>query len=584
MADIQQNELKNWQDRIRDGQRFQQKIARSQEWARYKQYYRHEFAPSTLPVNLMFSLLRSMVPQIYFRNPKVTVTPRKPGMESELMARLVQKLDNWLLYELMTKREIKKMISDTFFCGTASGFHGYDSQYGLDTTRMVGGMFSLTQFDTKGNRIESNKNVQPGMPWFLRARPEDVIYPWGTCDSESVEWVALRVFRQVRDIKADKKYSNTEGLTGSVSPRRSSPEGGTIQPIPESGAMSVRPDEAWVELWEIHDGRSGDVLGLTMEHDKLIRKDTDEMQVEGLPVETLTFNGDPDYIYGIPDARIVEPQLLELIEIRTQAMKHRRIDILKGLVKKGALSQEEIMKLTSPEVMAIAQVESEGSIRDAFAPISPGASGILQDLSLAGDIVRGDIREMVGFSRVAQGDYQGKTHVSAAETDQVFKSLNIRLDERRDAVADLLSNIVRKWNQQIFTRWTAERVAQITGPDGARWWLSFTGPQIKDEYDLLVEPEEGPPMDSQSKRNMILQTAEVWAKLNQGAIAQGASVPQEIQRALFGQFDEIGIDVDKLIAQSQNISQAAQQMIAQGQGQSQGQPASIGQVAQGYQR
>lgn len=584
MAKIVQSDVKEWSERIQAGQRFQKDIARSQEWDRYKAYYRHEFKPNTLPVNLMFSLCRSMVPQIYFRNPKVTVTPRKPGIEAELMARLVQKLDNWLLYELMTKREIKKMITDAFFCGTASGFHGYDSQYGLDTSRMVGGMFSLTQFDGKGNRIEANKNVQPGMPWFLRARPEDVIYPWGCTDSESVEWVALRVFRQVRDIKADKKYTNKEGLTGSLTPIRTSPEGGMVTQLPTSGAGAINPDEQWVELWEVHDGRSGKVFGLSMEHPKLLRKDADEMQIEGLPVETLTFNSDPDYIYGVPDARIVEPQLLELLEIRTQAMKHRRVDILKGLVKKGAITEEEILKLTSADVMAIAAVETEGSIRDAFTPVTPGASGILQDLAAAGEIVRGDVREMVGFSRNAVGDYQGKSHVSAAETNQVFKSLNIRLDERRDAVADLLTNIVRKWNQQIFTRWTAERIEQVTGPDGARWWLNFTGPQLKDEYDLMIEPEEGPPMDSGSKREMILQTAEIWAKLNAGAIAQGAPVPAEIQRALFGQFDEIGVDVDKLLAQAQQTSQAAQAMISQGTGQSAAQPASIGQVAQGYQR
>lgn len=584
MSGIIRDEAQDWKERIRAGLHFQQSIARSKDWERYKAYYRHEFAPGTLPVNLMFSLCRSMVPQIYFRNPKVTVTARRPGMEAELMARLVQKLDNWLLYELMTKREIKKMITDAFFCGTATGFHGYDSEFGLDTSRMIGGMYTMSQFNTKGERIESNKNVQPGMPWFLRARPEDVVYPWGCTSSESVEWVAMRIFRQVRDVRADKRYSNKEGLTGSITPIRTTAEGGRVEPIPGSGAGAISPDEQWVELWQVHDGRTGKVFALSMDHPKLLRKDTDEMQLEGLPSETLVFNSDTDYIYGIPDARIVEPQLLELIEIRTQAMKHRRVDILKGLVKKGSLSPEEIQKLTSADVMAIAQVESEGSIRDAFLPISPGASGILQDLSMAGDIVRGDIREMVGFSRVAQGDYQGKSHVSAAETDRVFQSLNIRLDERRDAIADLLANIVRKWNQQIFTRWTGERVAQIAGPDGAKWWLKFTGPQIKDEYDLMVEPEEGPPMDSQSKRSMILQTAEVWAKMNAGAIAQGAPVPPEIQRAMFGQFDELGIDVDRLIAQAQTTSAAAQQMIAQGTGQSQVQAAGIGEVAQGYGR
>lgn len=562
-------DTKMWQDRIKDGQRFQQKFAQSKQWQQYKSYYRHEFKAGQVPVNLMFSILRSMVPQVYFRNPKVTITPRKPGLEAELNARIVQKLDNWLLREISIKRELKKMVEDTFFCGTAAGFHGYDSLYGyapklLDSS----GQFTLSQFNSTGDRIETNANVSPGMPWFLRSRPDDVVYPHGSTSQDTLDWVAFRVFRALSDVKADKKYSNQSDLTGTQTPIRTGPEGAESPDVLDKVAGDG-DDEQWVELWQVHDVRRRKVIVLTMDHDKLLRDDKDDLQIDGLPLETLTFNPDPDYIYGIPDARIIEPQLLELIEIRTQAMKHRRLDILKGLVKKGAMTPENIMKLTSEDVMALAEVETEFDIKQAFAPVNPGVSGILQDLALAGELVRGDIRETVGFSRNSSGEYQGKTHISAEETSRVFQAANIRLDERRDAVADLLTNVVRRFNQQIFTNWTQERVAQVIGPDGAKWWLKFTGPQIKDEYDLAVEPEEGAPLDSESKKQLTLQLAEVWAKLNQGAIAQGLPIPGEIQRALFNQFDELGVDIDKLGAQSMAISTGAQAGIAaQGGGQS----------------
>ena len=81
---------------ILNGMKFQQKYAKSNMWPQYKAYYRHEFPDGTLPVNVVFSVLRSMVPQVYFRNPHVTVTPTKPGLEYELHARLVEDIDNWL--------------------------------------------------------------------------------------------------------------------------------------------------------------------------------------------------------------------------------------------------------------------------------------------------------------------------------------------------------------------------------------------------------------------------------------------------------------------------------------------------------
>lgn len=571
-------EAKLWQDRIMNGLRFQQKIGRSNEWARYKAYYRHEFASNTLPVNLMFSVLRALTPQIVLRNPKVTATTRRSGLEAEIFARILQKLDNWLLYELMTKRELKKLVSDCFFAGTASGFVGYDSQFGYNSELSdPTGQFSMTQFDKKGDRIEMNTGVNPGMPWFLRARPEDVVFPWGATDAASLDWVAMRVFRRVSDLQRDKKYSNTADLTGDIAPVRTMPEGGQQVDVQNNAVVSPDPEARWVELWQVHDARSGKVLGLTMNSTNLLRKDVDEMQIEGLPVETVTFNPDPDYIYGIPDARIIEPQLLELIDIRTQAQAHRRVDVIKSLVKKGTITAEEIQKLKSGDVNAFVSIETEGSIRDSVLPLSPGVAGILNDLNAMGAVVQGDVREMVGFSRILMGEFQGKTHVSASETDAVMQSLNIRLDERRDAMADLLAKVVRKFNQYIFTYWTADRVESIIGPDGAKWWVKFNGPQIKDEYDIIIEPEEGRSLDTASKRAQFIEAAKIWAEMNQGAIKQGIPVPAEIQRALFGQFDDLGLDIDRLLAQNAAGNKAAMASMM-GAGASPENPATVGQL------
>jgi hypothetical protein len=148
-------------------------------------------------------------------------------------------------------------------------------------------------------------------------------------------------------------------------------------------------------------------------------------------------------------------------------------------------------------------------------------------------------------------------------------------------MADLLTKVVRKFNQYIFTYWTADRVESIVGPDGAKWWLKFNGPAIKDEYDLMIEPEEGRSLNTQSKRQQFMEVAKVWAELNAGAIAQGQPVPPEIQRALFGQYDDIGLDIDRLIAQNGAASKSMQiQQMMGGMGASAQNPISAGQLAQ----
>jgi len=252
-------------------------------------------------------------------------------------------------------------------------------------------------------------------------------------------------------------------------------------------------------------------------------------------------------------------------------------------VKNGELEIKRLDDLTDEKVMAFIEAETDGPLKDSVMPFTPGASGVLADLSLSAEQVRSDVREVVGFSRVAQGEFQGKTHVSAEETKKVFQSLNIRLDERRDMMADLLTNILRRFNQIVFTQWDQERVSRVVGPDGAQWWLRYTGQQIKDEYDLKVTPEEGPNLDTAAKFDLGIKAAEVWATLNQGAIAQGAAVPAEIQRLIFNQFQGSGLDIDRLLAQSQAASSQAQTAL-QGLGQSQGSAVSPGLAAQAIQQ
>jgi hypothetical protein len=216
-------------------------------------------------------------------------------------------------------------------------------------------------------------------------------------------------------------------------------------------------------------------------------------------------------------------------------------------------------------------------------PMPASARGVLQDMALAADQVRQDVREMVGFSRTSQGEYQGKTHVAAAETRAVMAAHGIRVDERQDMVADLLTRVIRKCNQLVFSRWDQSRVASILGPDGAQYWVNFTGQQLLDEYDYVVAPEEGVEMDSATKVDLGTRAAQSWAQMNQGLIAQGMPVPQEIQRLLFSGFQDTGLDIDRLLAQTQAIYQGMQGGAgAQSDGapgQSPSQPIDMGQLA-----
>jgi len=536
----------DWQQEIRNGLKFREYYGGDKDWHRYKDYYRHKFN-SPLPVNMMFSILRSISAQTYFRNPSITVTPRKPGIKYQLHARIVEKICRWLIKQTQVKQQLKQMISDSFLCGTAIGVHGYDSEYGFSSND---GPATLTQFDKKGYKIEYNSFINPGMPWFLRVRPDDVVFPWGTVDKSSAPWFAFRKLRPLDDLRKDPKYKVPKDMKGTFVQQRSDSEG-AVEATPETSLFrDMQQGQQWVELWIIHDACTGRTYTITLDdaNKTFLRDEEDPMQIDGLPCETLIPNPDPDYIWGVPDARIIEPQLLEVNEIRTQSMYHRRVDMLKMLYKKGSIDADELKKLLSEKVELAVGIEAEGSIRDAVMPMSPSVTGILQDMGFQAEQARQDIRETVGFSRVQMGEFQGKSHVTKSEVDKVMAKSDIRIEERRDQMADMVVSIASNYMQMIYKNWTTPVVQDIIGPDGAMWWLQFTGPEIAGEYNFDVNPSTAAPQDIDSRKRDAIEMSKAWTEMNSGRIQQGQPVPAELQRYFFQNYD--GIDVQQLVSES----------------------------------
>ena len=155
--------------------------------------------------------------------------------------------------------------------------------------------------------------------------------------------------------------------------------------------------------------------------------------------------------------------------------------------------------------------------------------------------------------RVAQGEFQGKSHVTATEVSQTVNRGDIRLDENRDAMADMLTNIIRKYNQLIFKYWDTPRVIDIVGPDGAKWWIKYTAEEIRGEYDVRIDPFSAASTNPEQRKQDALEMARAWSEMNQKSIAEGKPVPPEIQRYFFSQYD--GINVDKLL-EEQGLNEA----------------------------
>lgn len=493
--------VEEWQYLIDLGEKYKIKFSTCKDWPKWRAWYRGDFDEDCetpdYNINRIFSYIKSAIPRVYFRTPSISITARRP--EYSAHARVVETLDNWLVLETNIKESLKTAILDAYLSGIGPIKLGYDSEFGFIPEQAVGeNRETATQAGVKdGTAIEYNQSIQPGMPWASAVLPDDIVTPWGYTNARSLPWIAHRIVRPLADVKQDQKYDQRARL---------SLKGGFSIPSDKSRDNNLWSNgnrESYCLLYEIRDYKRKKLIVIC--EDRCLMEVDDTLQIDGAPYEFIIFNEDRERFWPIPDAKILEPQQLEMNECRQYSRKARKQMLLKFLYQKNAITQENLEKLLSNDIEdASAGVEILAeNILSAVHVMQPGTA-MSDALIREFQQLDADMRDALGFSQNQMGEFVPFHNKTAKEAGIVDESSNLRSDERRDVVADVLSNIVRKWNQYIFTYWDKPKLVEIIGMDGLQYWVEYTGQQLKAEYTLVINPETGQPVS----RNLRQQVAQ----------------------------------------------------------------------------
>ena len=84
--------------------------ASESKWPMWQAFYRGDYHESILPKNVVFMMLRMMTPRIYFRNPGISITPKKPGPEATAVAKVMERVSNQMMIHMGVKQESKKQL------------------------------------------------------------------------------------------------------------------------------------------------------------------------------------------------------------------------------------------------------------------------------------------------------------------------------------------------------------------------------------------------------------------------------------------------------------------------------------------
>jgi hypothetical protein len=440
-------------------------------------------------------------------------------------ARIIERMDNKMIQQMKVKKQMKAMVQDAFMFGTSVGKLGFGAQF--TAVPIPGG--TGAPVGRGGERFEYSSLIFDNMPWFRRVRTGDFVVPWGTSDIDDTRWEAEWIKRDVDDVKSDPRFRNTGSLS---SGNRTSLD---VTGLSRHNHELNRPD--MVELLEIRDKKFKKVIvfaPFSVEKPLLFEDDT--LQDQGqTPNFALKFNPDDEVFWGVPDSIILEPHQLEINEIRTLQMKHRRMSLVKLLAQKNSISESEAAKLVSQDVTPVIWTEDSPESAVKVLTVSDIPAGLIQ----AQEIVQQDVRDTMGFSRNQSGEFSGaKSHAgpTATEAAIVQQASEIRVDERRDEVADLLVDMVGMMNTVIFQHWTSEQVIDVIGPHGIPLWVKFRPDMLRrGVYEIKVDPDNSIPRT----RELRMQTAlALYERLKTNPIIDPVQLTQYLLHELQGtQFD-----------------------------------------------
>ena len=491
-----------WTDQMVMAQEYRKEVAFEDKWDDWHKFSRGEWRDGILPVNLFFTMMRTIVPRVYFRNPSVSITSAKPGPLFMGFAKLLERTNAKLMRQMRLKDEMKKMVQNAFLRGTGIGTLGFGAEYeyehsGYVQAPMIGG---------DQEAIEYRDHVVPHMPWFASVSPRDYMVPAG-CDSmKTARWTGMFVERPVEDVRKDPRLSRTmrrQVGEGSFRLDRMKHQHNSSK---QQFARRGRRAET-VEMAVLRDKKTHQVIVLApstgSNKSLLLYHGHDALQESGFPDFSLVFNPDTDYFWGVPDSQILEPYQLEINEVRTQVMKHRRLALVKFLVQKGTVDAGEIQKLVSEDVASIVNVNTNPS----NSVLQTQAASIPDDLFAVSEQILRDVRDSVGFSRNQFGEFNSQTaETTATEANIVRQASEIRVDERRDAMADLMVDIIEGIHSLIFRKWTHTEVAQVVGPGGVQVWVEFTPQMLAiGQYNVHIDPDNSLPQTKQAREQKAMQ-------------------------------------------------------------------------------
>lgn len=560
----------------------------------YLQVLRHEMegllpgrnSANRVDVNVVYPVIQTLVPQLYYRDPKVIIEATKEkfkymreafvddGMGGTLPdpafpeGQIVDEVDgpraaallagtiNRNLYASKFKREFKRAIRDSLVCWYGALKKGWDNEQGFY------GMSDETPPPS------SNSSIMPGMAYGVRYKPWDVLVD----DSNfyNPNWVAFRSAVNPWNLKADRRLLNNSMLKGTTS-------GASERFLGSATRKEEEGSDPLTECYELYHRPTAEYpLGFFMmvtpevANNFLFLDKFPTERTSKLPLTLIYWNEDPDGGLPTPDLRYYINQQKAKSNLDNTEFEYvkRTLPIL--VVDETNLGDQQKAKadLQSGRIPRVLMAKSK--VGEVVTGVS--FNNLNFDFRALGSKIDANISRTVGLVGGA-----GPNNVANIELatlgKEAIQNEQVRTGERADVVRDALTEVVEYWIA-LYQEYSGEEMAApVDAPQNMfpeknlRYPVTFSWRDIRGQFLAKIKPFSNNYEDPTILRRQILDRMNLLASPQVAEVLKRKGKMYDMERdikALLETYDDRDVDQVLIDYQPTQEEQLALQAAAAG--------------------
>lgn len=403
-----------------------------------------------VPINLVFAYVKTEIARLYFRDPWITVNPKR--VEDIGAAKIAEQIVNYTWGEIDLKRQIKLALLDALLVGHGWIKVGYTASFGTVESRPAEPSSPRKPGRPRKEEaiVETNEYVKSENVFAYHVPYKDVIFdPAATWPAtHSARWMAIKWEKPLRAVQESGIYKHTDELKPSAADEKD-----------ENEASKFR-DVKLVRGWEIYDLDHLKVITVSPGCEYKLREiDYPDYLNEGFPLVEFSFNPVPGEVYPLSDIAPHEPQIVELTKMMAIMLNHLKRWNRQIFVKPGLMTDEN--KTNFKNAVDGALIEIQGDPQKDF--FIPPYAAVQQDIYGVWNLAMDMWKNVAGQSAMERGAEGKAATRTLGELRMQLQGGRARADEKVDVLEDSIAEVARKLLAIMQKKYDLPKIARIVG-------------------------------------------------------------------------------------------------------------------------